>query len=683
MRRYILTIVLVLISFNAYSQSFTIDDKGIVKCTGANPGDKGTINGVTYEAVDRELLVQRRDQNADLSKVCTSLVTDMRDLFANKQNFNLPIGNWDVSNVTDMRGMFRGYIVESSSDTDYFYNNFNQPIGNWEVSSVTDMQGMFYLSHFNQPIGNWEVSSVTDMQGMFYLSQFNQPIGNWDVSSVTDMGWMFENSKFNQPIGNWDVSSVTTMSEMFRQSQFNQPIGNWDVSSVTNMSQMFYVSRFNQSIEGWDVSSVTDMGSMFQGARLFNQPIGNWDVSSVTNMGSMFGGSQFNQPIGNWDVSSVTNMRFVFSSSPFNQPIGNWDVSSVAFMFGMFLDSQFNHPINRWCVTQIQSEPTYFATNSPLTTENKPIWGKCPNSTNLENGTVTDIDGKVYSTIQIGNQQWMAQNLRTSRFNDGTVVPEITLENPTAWSTDKSGAWSFYDDDSENNSPYGKLYNFYVVDNEKNICPTGWSVPSETDWSELIEFLGDTAGRKLKSDALWYNNGNGTNESGFDAVGAGRKGASGTSYTDLNRSARFWTSSEYNVNNAIIYRLTYDSDEIVRDFNSKNNAFSIRCVFDIKSVSIENSTLTIPSNVELLQNYPNPFNPTTQIRFALPESQQVTIRVYDVNGRMITELVNNQTYSAGNHQVTFDGSGLSSGIYIYTLTTNNGMWLTRKLLLVK
>jgi uncharacterized protein (TIGR02145 family) len=90
-----------------------------------------------------------------------------------------------------------------------------------------------------------------------------------------------------------------------------------------------------------------------------------------------------------------------------------------------------------------------------------------------------------------------------------------------------------------------------------------------------------------------------------------------------------------------------------------------------------------PKEYSLLQNYPNPFNPTTQIRFALPESQQVSIQVYDVNGRLISELLNNVTYSAGNHQVSFDGTGLSSGIYIYTMKTNSGMSFTRKLLLVK
>jgi uncharacterized protein (TIGR02145 family) len=90
-----------------------------------------------------------------------------------------------------------------------------------------------------------------------------------------------------------------------------------------------------------------------------------------------------------------------------------------------------------------------------------------------------------------------------------------------------------------------------------------------------------------------------------------------------------------------------------------------------------------PKEYSLLQNYPNPFNPTTQIGFSLPESQQVTIQVYDVNGRLVAELLNGVTYSAGTHQVSFDGAGISSGIYIYTMRTSSGMSFTRKLILVK
>jgi surface protein len=104
-------------------------------------------------------------------------------------------------------------------------------------------------------------------------------------------------------------------------------------------------------------------------------------VSSITNMSVMFKNSQFNQPIGNWDVSSVTNMYGMFSQTPFNQPIGNWDVSSVTNMRDMsrmFEVSQFNQPINNWCVTKITSEPNNFSSFSPLTPQNKPIWGTCP-----------------------------------------------------------------------------------------------------------------------------------------------------------------------------------------------------------------------------------------------------------------------------------------------------------------
>jgi len=101
-------------------------------------------------------------------------------------------------------------------------------------------------------------------------------------------------------------------------------------------------------------------------------------VSNVTDMSSMFLGSTFNHSIENWDVSNVTNMSGMFAASPFNQVIGNWDVSSVTDMTQMFWGSSFNQPINHWCVSNITSEPDNFSTRSPLTEENKPVWGTCP-----------------------------------------------------------------------------------------------------------------------------------------------------------------------------------------------------------------------------------------------------------------------------------------------------------------
>jgi hypothetical protein len=292
----------------------------IIMCPNVPIGLVGVVDGVEYEVVDRELLIQRRDEGGDLTKVC-------------------------VSNVTDMGWVFSGTLHK--------INTFNQNIQNWDVSSVTDMSRMFSFSEFNQSIENWDVSSVTDMSGMFSFSEFNQSIENWDVSSVTDMSGMFSFSEFNQSIENWDVSSVTDMSGMFYLSVFNQLIGGWDVSSVTLMENMFTQSTFNQHI-------------------------GDWDVSNVVNISQMFLGSVFNQPIGDWDVSSVWNMSDMFTRSQFNQPIGNWNVRRVLFLDGMFQNSLFNQPINQWCVRHITSEPPDFSTNSPLTPQNKPVWGTCP-----------------------------------------------------------------------------------------------------------------------------------------------------------------------------------------------------------------------------------------------------------------------------------------------------------------
>src|SRR6056297_1081105 len=124
------------------------------------------------------------------------------------------------------------------------------------------MRFMFaYTDAFNQNIGDWDVSNVTDMQGMFFeASNFNQDIGDWDLSSVTQLEDMFANTTaFNQDISDWDVSSVEVMSSMFRNaSSFNQNLENWDVSNVTNMAFMFdQASSFNQDLGDWDITSIT------------------------------------------------------------------------------------------------------------------------------------------------------------------------------------------------------------------------------------------------------------------------------------------------------------------------------------------------------------------------------------------------------------------------------------------
>jgi len=171
----------------------------IKACESANVGDVGTINGIEYTIVSELNLRQRIVNNADISTVCTTRVTDMEKFFYQNDVFSQDISNWDVSNVISMSQMF-----EESA--------FNQDISSWDVRNLIDMYAMFKdNSVFNQPIGNWNVGNVEKMGRMFENnSAFNQPINNWDVSNVDEMWYMFYNaSNFNQSIGNWDVSSVS------------------------------------------------------------------------------------------------------------------------------------------------------------------------------------------------------------------------------------------------------------------------------------------------------------------------------------------------------------------------------------------------------------------------------------------------------------------------------------------
>ena len=238
-------------------------------------GESGTINGITYTIVNRETLDNMIDNQEDLTRICTSKIIDMSYLFWGcNVDFNQPIGNWDVSNVTDMSRMFGGdgepFLSETHCELQHMVS-FNQDISLWDVSNVTNMRSMFAnAKNFNQDISSWDVSNVEDMSGMFeggsyydidnniwvLTHSFNQPLNNWYVSSVTTMQGMFYQSTFNKPIDNWDVSSVETMHAMFAGSLFNQPIGNWDVGNVNDMSWMLHNTSYNQDLSNWDVNNV-------------------------------------------------------------------------------------------------------------------------------------------------------------------------------------------------------------------------------------------------------------------------------------------------------------------------------------------------------------------------------------------------------------------------------------------
>ena len=200
--------------------------------------------------------------------------------------------------------------------------------------------------------------------------------------------------------------------------------------------------------------------------------------------------------------------------------------------------------------------------------------------------TVTDIDGNVYNTVQIGTQCWTQSNLKTSRYRNGDSIP-TGLSN-SAWQSITSGAYAIYNNDPVNNGLYGKLYNHYAVTDSRGLCPIGWHVPSDGEWTTLENLLGggSVAGGALKSTAtqpisLGWNSPNtgATNSSGFTALPGGIRDITGGFYSTPTQG--YWWSSSLSFGSNAFYRfLYYDNSVIYSSDSSPTRGFSVRCVRD-------------------------------------------------------------------------------------------------------
>jgi uncharacterized protein (TIGR02145 family) len=192
---------------------------------------------------------------------------------------------------------------------------------------------------------------------------------------------------------------------------------------------------------------------------------------------------------------------------------------------------------------------------------------------------VIDIDGNIYSSIIVETQEWMAENLKTTKYANGDQIPNVT-EN-TQWIGKTTGAWCWYDNNSQNDTPYGKLYNHYAVVDSRNLCPTGWHIPSYEEYITFMQFLGEYRGGKMKeAGTIHWNspNAGATNTSGFTGLpGSSREsydGSFGGYFSNLGDCGAWWMSE-----NMIIY--LYSSIADISNGNDPSGGkmgCSVRCL---------------------------------------------------------------------------------------------------------
>jgi len=199
---------------------------------------------------------------------------------------------------------------------------------------------------------------------------------------------------------------------------------------------------------------------------------------------------------------------------------------------------------------------------------------------------ITDVDGNTYKTVFIGTQQWMADNLKTAKYNDGTGIPNVP--NDIQWSNLTTGAWSYYNNDAVNNAKYGKLYNWYAVslstNGNKNVCPTGWHVPTDAEWTILTDYLGglNVAGGKMKEvgTTSWISpNVDATNTSLFTGLPGGYRDYVGY-YKQIGNNGVWWSTTDFSESTAWYRILNSSSGNANRDLPFKKDGLAVRCLRD-------------------------------------------------------------------------------------------------------
>jgi uncharacterized protein (TIGR02145 family) len=284
-----------------------------------------------------------------------------------------------------------------------------------------------------------------------------------------------------------------------------------------------------------------------------------------------------------WTSSEFTekgNRESAFAISLSNPNIGK-SVAKQAFKQEGFMVMQVEKDKLNKAISEVTN--VFLASKNAQSTITKEV-PKTEMNNNLDANKIQEVGN--YNSVRIGNQVWMTENLNVDRFRNGDLIPEAKTEEE--WKKageNKQPAWCYYDNDPKNGEKYGKLYNWYAVNDPRGLAPKGWHIPSHAEWITLTDYLGgeEVAGGKMKStsgwNSGWNENSNGTNSSGFSGLPGGERHYDGT-FKRIGNFGSWWTSTENDRTTAWFHFMGYFAGYVYRANDGKSNGFSVRCIKD-------------------------------------------------------------------------------------------------------
>ena len=492
---------------------------------------------------------------------------------------NLPVlTTTNISNITTISAISGGNISNNGGDIILSRGicwsiNSNPTISDTHTSDGTGSGTFISILNSLQPGTNYYVRAyATNSLGTAYGNQVNfttNSISTATISTANITGITTNSAVGGGSVTNDGGSPITSRGVCWSNNNQNPDlndsktsdgngVGNFNsILSGLTAGTLYYVRAYALNAAGTAYGTTVNFITSAATTAILTTTI----VTNITSNSAMSGGN-----ITNDGGAAITSRGICWSASP-NPTLLNNSLS-IGNGTGIFSGN----------IIGLTPNTTYYVRAYAINTAGT-AFGNELTFTTLQNGSnqgyITDIDGNIYDTINFGTQTWLKQNLKVTKFSNGDAIPLIS--DTTQWSNLTSAAYSISENNVTYSITYGKLYNFYVVSDTRNVCPSGWHVPTSLEWNTLETYLGGAAlaGGKMKDNSLTYwlsPNTGASNSSQFTALPGGKRGSDGT-YTSPGSNAYWWTStSNY------YRRIDNNSAEIFTSTHNVKNGLSIRCV---------------------------------------------------------------------------------------------------------